>query len=238
MKRNYYFHNRQMAAQQIKALERLQAQAQQPKVDTGSLPDNLLDVLSPKEAIRIAYVPVIMTKAAYRFADRVTQTCISWRLPYAKQSRMIKQSKADWEQECDNSLSNEVMVKLEDQLNDFLAVAGWDVQCLWWVINQELKKRYPELEDEYPLLSDLFVCKSLLDYTRQKEDQFADLLKERTGVYPPHPVPWYIQDLRKALDGIYGRYTLDPTPMIKMAINVIDRKVENEIFTDVEVTND
>ena len=130
------------------------------------------------------------------------------------------------------------MKKLEDQLEDFLAGAGWDVQCLWFTVNQELKKRYPELNAEYDLLTPLYVCISLMDFTRQKESEYADLLEERTGIRPAFQEQKSVKKLRAALNEISGKYSLDATPMIKLAIAVINNRLQELVFNDVERVND
>ena len=195
-------------------------------------------VLTPQEAIRIAYYPIITGKAAFRHAFDLRQTCIDRRLPYARQSRIIKESYEEWNKYYTDIVDNDTMKKLEDQLEDFLAGAGWDVQCLWFTVNQELKKRYPELNAEYDLLTPLYVCISLMDFTRQKESEYADLLEERTGIRPAFPEQKSVKKLRAALNEISGKYSLDATPMIKLAIAVINNRLQELVFNDVERVND
>lgn len=195
-------------------------------------------VLTPQEAIRIAYYPIITGKAAFRHAFDLRQICIDRRLPYARQSRIIKESYEEWNKYYTDIVDNDTMKKLEDQLEDFLAGAGWDVQCLWFTVNQELKKRYPELNAEYDLLTPLYVCISLMDFTRQKESEYADLLEERTGIRPAFPEQKSVKKLRAALNEISGKYSLDATPMIKLAIGVINNRLQELVFNDVERVND
>ena len=200
--------------------------------------EDVMKVLTPQEAIRIAYYPIITGKAAFRHAFVLRQICIDRRLPYARQSRIIKESYEEWNKYYTDIVDKETMDKLEDQLEDFLACAGWDVQCLWFTVNQELKKRYPELNAEYDLLTPLYVCISLMDFTRQKESEYADLLEERTGIRPAFPEQKSVKKLRTALDEISGKYSLDATPMIKLAIAVINNRLQELVFNDVERVND
>lgn len=200
--------------------------------------EDVQKVLTPQESIRIAYYPIITGKAAFRHAFDLRQLCIDRRLPYARQSRMIKESFEEWNKYYTDIIDKETMDKLENQLEDFLAGAGWDVQYLWFTVNQELKKSYPELNAEYDVLTPLYVCISLMDFTRQKEKEYADLLEERTGIRPAFPEQKSIKKLRTALDEISGKYKLDATPMIKLAIAVINNRLQELVFNDVERIND
>lgn len=196
--------------------------------------EDVQKVLTPQESIRIAYYPIITGKAASRHAFDLRQICIDRRLPYARQSRIIKESYEEWNKYYTDIVDKETMDKLED----FLAGAGWDVQCLWFTVNQELKKSYPELNAEYDVLTPLYVCISLMDFTRQKEKEYADLLEERTGIRPAFPEQKSIKKLRAALNEISGKYSLDATPMIKLAIAVINNRLHELVFNDVERVND
>lgn len=202
------------------------------------VPDNLLDLISPQEALQMAYYPVIAVKAAFKFALDLCAKCASRRLPYNKQTREIKQTWIAWQNDWMSALDPSTMKKLDDQLEEFFALAGWDVQCLWFVINQELKLLYPQLDKEYDILTPLYVCTSLLDFARFKESQYADRLEELTGKRPHCPEAKEIKAVRTALAVIGGKYTLDPTPMIQRAIKVIDNRLAQTTFQNVTRNED
>lgn len=77
-----------------------------------------------------------------------------------------------------------------------------------------------------------------MDFTRQKESEYADLLEERTGIRPAFPEQKSVKKLRAALNEISGKYSLDATPMIKLAIAVINNRLQELVFNDVERVND
>lgn len=220
----------------MKAEQKLQLA--QPKDDGRNMVEDLQKAVDPMEAIRMAYLPIITYRAAFLFAQELCKVCVARRLPYKKQTRIIKECNRMFEDDWVGSIDQSTMGKLEAHLQDFLCVAGRDIQTLWWVINQELKRLYPSLNGEYDTLTPLYVCISLLDYTKSVRDNFNRILDERTGRLSYTSEEPYIKQIRKALAEIAQEYTLDVSPMIQMAVKVISNKVDLYVFDDVKVTED
>lgn len=199
----------------------------------GSFPkeiriEDMLDKFSVEEAVRIAYIPIILTKAAFQFADFIRRQCIEGRLPYQKESRIIRQSLHDYERETLGQVNTEVMETLEKQVGYFFEEAGDNVQTLWYVVNGELKKRYPELSG-YDLLTNVYVCVSLLDYVRRFESSADHIIRQRTGLPYASVQNRQSTDVRNACLSIADKYRVKRTEMIDLAIRVIALKVDGMV---------
>lgn len=199
----------------------------------GSFPreikmEDMLSKFSTEEAVKIAYIPIILTKAAFQFADFVRRQCVEGRLPYMKESRTIKQSIHDYERETLGQVKTEVMETLEMQVGYFFEEAGNNVQTLWYVVNSELKKRYPELED-YNLLTNVYVCVSILDYVRRFELSADHIIQQRTSMPYASVQNRQSADIYNACLSIADKYKVVNTEMIKLAMRVIAVRVDGMV---------
>lgn len=200
----------------------------------GSFPreikmDDMMKKFSLKEAIKIAYVPIILTKAAFQFADFIRRQCIENRLPYQKESRIIKQSLQDYERETLGQVNTEVMETLEKQVDYFFEEASSNVQTLWYVVNSELKKKYPELSS-YDLLTNIYVCISILDYVRKFESSADYIIRQRTSIPYASVQNKQSIDVRNACLTIADRYKVQKTNMINLAMRTIAIKIDKIVL--------
>lgn len=196
----------------------------------GSFPgeiriEDMLEQFSVEEAVRIAYIPIILTKAAFQFADFIRRQCVEQRLAYVKESRAIRQALHDYERETLGQVNAGVMDTLEKQVGHFFEEAGTNVQTLWYVVNSELKKRYPELSS-YDLLTNIYVCVSILDYVRRFESSADHIIRQRTGMPYASVQNCQSADIRNACLSIADRYKVERTDMINLAIRVIALKID------------
>lgn len=204
----------------------------------GSFPreitlQDMINKFPVEEAVRIAYIPIILTKAAFQFAEFIAKQCAEYRLPYKKETRLIKQSIYDYERETLGQVKIDVLETLENQVGHFFDEAGDNVQTLWYVINAELKKRYPKLEN-YDLLTNVYVCVSILEYVRCFEAAADHTIQERTSMPYVSIANRQSVDVRNACLSIADKYKIQQTEMIHLAIRVIANKVDSMVVSVVE----
>ena len=190
----------------------------------------MLDKFSVEEAIKIAYIPIILSKAAFRFARMAVDECVSRKLPYRKQVRQIRDSIDGYEREAFETVKPEVLEALTRQVEGFFYAAGHDVQTLWFVINSELKKRYPDLGD-YVLLTHSYVVISILDYIREFEIESDRVIRGRLPMHYVSVRNRHLKGLRDACMAIADVHKLDNTDMLRLAMRCIAVKVDGMVVT-------
>lgn len=200
-----------------------------PPLATKELDINdLFQAFTVEEALKIAYIPIVLTKSAFEYADFARQICVAKRLPNAKESRIIKEAFAEYERGIMNELREEVKEGLENKMEYFFDEADREIQTLWYSISGELKKEYPEL-DNYDLLTNIYTAVAILDYVRKFECSAAIEIMRRTGTGYACMENKYSIRVRNALLKIAGKYTMKNTDMLKLAIRVLAIKVDGMI---------
>lgn len=184
-------------------------------------------VFTLEESLRMAYVPILLTKTAFRFAEEVCRQCVAQHLPHKKETRIIRQAERDYiHSTLGTTISRSTLEILEQKTDLLFTKAGNDVQTLWFVVNQELKKQHPTLDEEYPFLTDLFCAVSLLHYVRSYESACDIMVKQRTGLQRTTFTVQEPIDIYNALLSIAGRYTICHTSMIHLSVRIISMKVD------------
>ena len=190
--------------------------------------NGLLQAFTVEEALKIAYIPIILTKSAFEYADFARQICVAKRLPHAKESRVIKEASAEYDREILYELREEAKEGLEAKMDYFFDEAEKEIQTLWYSINGELKKEYPELAN-YDLLTNIYTAVAILDYVRKFERAAAVEIMRRTGTGYACTDNKHSIQVRNALLSIAGKYTMKNTGMLKLAIRVLAIKVDGMI---------
>ena len=165
----------------------------------------MLSKFTPEEALKIAYLPIVLTQAAFRFATAVANECAQRQLDYKKPVREIRAHTKEY-------IRN---------------IIGGDKVDL---INSELKKEYPHLK-EYNLLTNIYICQALCTYVREKEMHYDQLIRMRLSAPYHSTVNKDALAVCKALQEIAGNYKISiHTRIINTAVKVIGIKIDNMHF--------
>lgn len=162
----------------------------------------MLSKFTPEEALKIAYLPIVLTQAAFRFATAVADECAQRQLDYKKPVREIRTHTKEYIRNIIGGDKADLINSLENQVCAFLGKAGNDVQTLYFCINSELKKEYPHLT-EYNLLTNIYICQALCTYVRAKEmhyDSLSECVCPLLTRAPSIRMPWlYARHSRRSL---------------------------------------
>lgn len=185
---------------------------------------------TPEEALKIAYLPIVLTQAAFRFATAVANECAQRQLDYKKPVREIRAHTKEYIRNIIGGDKADLINSLESQVCAFLGKAGNDVQTLYFCINTELKKEYPYLK-EYNLLTNIYICQALCTYVREKEMHYDQLIRMRLSAPYHSTVNKDALAVCKALQEIAGNYKISiHTRIINTAVKVIGIKIDNMNF--------
>lgn len=190
----------------------------------------MLSKFTPEEALKIAYLPIVLTQAAFRFATAVANECAQRQLDYKKPVREIRAHTKEYIRNIIGGDKADLINSLESQVCAFLGKAGNDVQTLYFCINTELKKEYPYLK-EYNLLTNIYICQALCTYVREKEMHYDQIIRMRLSAPYHSTVNKDALAVCKALQEIAGNYKISiHTRIINTAVKVIGIKIDNMNF--------
>lgn len=190
----------------------------------------MLSKFTPEEALKIAYLPIVLTQAAFRFATAVANECAQRQLDYKKPVREIRAHTKEYIRNIIGGDKVDLINSLENQVCAFLGKAGNDVQTLYFCIYSELKKEYPHLK-EYNLLTNIYICQALCTYVREKEMYYDQLIRMRLSAPYHSTANKDALAVCKALQEIAGNYKISiHTRIINTAVKVIGIKIDNMNF--------
>lgn len=190
----------------------------------------MLSKFTPEEALKIAYLPIVLTQAAFRFATAVANECAQRQLDYKKPVREIRAHTKEYIRNIIGGDKVDLINSLENQVCAFLGKTGNDVQTLYFCISSELKKEYPHLK-EYNLLTNIYICQALCTYVREKEMHYDQLIRMRLSAPYHSTVNKDALAVCKALQEIAGNYKISiHTRIINTAVKVIGIKIDNMNF--------
>lgn len=190
----------------------------------------MLSKFTPEEALKIAYLPIVLTQAAFRFATAVANECAQRQLDYKKPVREIRAHTKEYIRNIIGGDKVDLINSLENQVCAFLGKAGNDVQTLYFCINTELKKEYPHIT-EHNLLTNIYICQALCTYVREKEMHYDQLIRMRLSAPYHSTVNKDALAVCKALQEIAGNYKISiHTRIINTAVKVIGIKIDNMNF--------
>lgn len=193
-----------------------------------------MHLLSFEESVKMAYIPVLLTKAAFRYAEMVATMCAQNRLPYVKEVREIRKAIGEYHSQSFGNISSKALLALENETEEFFDMASTDVQTLWFVVNQELKTRYPELDKEYDLLTYLCIGIAMLRYVRKFEIASDTMLSRRMGEHMCCAPNKYSLVVWKMLEKIADNHKVDGSDMINLSLRIIRKKADELLENRIE----
>lgn len=195
----------------------------------------MMERLTTEEQMRVSFVPLIITRLAWVYADKAMTCAARDRVSLLKKlCRELKQVRQDYEREIRSELDYSHVKKVEEQTYMCISEMGRDLQILYFSANQEFKRSIPECPyDElrtYAIISVLFV-NYLQSYNREIDKLLAVKLHDRNlaeSIVPP-----LIEKLRYIMNGfarIDNKFNFNDKN-VTLAMSVIRNRINSIEFS-------
>lgn len=191
-------------------------------------PSELLDKISVETATKIVYIPVIVSRAAFEYADFACRLCAENRLDFRKQTRTIKEQVAEYERKTVGLVGRDIQEFLEGSVDSFFEEAHDHIWKLQMSVQQEMKKQWPELTD-YSLLLNLYMCVILIDFVRRFEQASSKVIQKATMNPYVAIENENLLHIRKACIEIAGKYKLPNTDMIRLGVKILAMNIDKMV---------
>lgn len=96
----------------------------------------LLDKLPIETATKIVYIPVIISRAAFEYADFVCRLCAEKRLDFKKQTRIIKEQVVEYEWKTVGLIGKDIQKFLDESVDSFLKKPTIILESFKWQSNR------------------------------------------------------------------------------------------------------
>lgn len=138
----------------------------------------LYNSLTPAEAARMIYIPLLLTKISFIYIYDIIDYCVDNRLKFNKEVREIKTLVAEYDYKTLKDIHQESRDKVDVYSNDFFINSSTPDTFYFSVVN-ELKKNFPSLNG-YHLPTLLIESIALINYIEKVEQASDAMLRERT----------------------------------------------------------
>lgn len=188
----------------------------------------LLDKLPIETATKIVYIPIIISRAAFEYADFVCRLCAEKRLDFNKQTRIIKEQVVEYERKTVGLIGKDIQKFLDESVDSFFEEAHDHIGKLQMAVQQEMKKQWPELT-EYSLLLNLYMCIILIDFVRKFERASSKVIQNATQNPYVAIENENLLHIRKACIDIAGKYKLPNTDMIRLGVKILAMNIDKMV---------
>ena len=182
----------------------------------------LQEKFTPSEAERIAYIPIVMERLCFEYAERFCRLAAQHKQPIVRQCRTIRDNIRAFEAKNRKFISSSTIDKLDRITADFFCNTEFDTQRLYWAINLQLKKKYACLTNvQYLLLSEA-ICSIVLGHYvfRFKKTSDAEMAK-RLGMSGLDTIDREFRNVLSVLFDYCGDYNLRGDAMVSTGLRII-----------------
>lgn len=197
-------------------------------IGTSLSPSDLLDNIPVETVTKIVYIPIIVSRAAFEYADFVCRLCAEKRLDFKRQTRIIKEQIAEYERKTIGLVGHDIQEFLDGSVDSFFDEAHNHIEKLQMAVQQEMKKQWPELTD-YNLLLNLYMCVILIDFVRMFERASSKVIQQATQNPYVAIENDNLLDVRKACMDMAGKYRLPDTDMIRLGVKILAMNIDKMV---------
>lgn len=189
----------------------------------------MLETFTWEENMMIAFVPLIISHIAWVYADKVLKCCAELRISETiKLSRAVKKVHQEYIESLKKDLDPLHIERIEKQSERFYKEYQNDFVILWYCINFEYKRRYPNdrltamRTDAY---FSILMCRFLVEHNKRMDK----LIESKMGFAQSIKNP-YMDKLETCMDAYCGENTIKNTPNINACMRVFQKNLDDIEF--------
>lgn len=142
---------------------------------------NMLETFTFRENMDIAFVPLIITEVAWHYALKVVKYAADNRIDEVKKlSRTVRTLREEYISTCRKDLNNKHIEEMENAAENFVSLCSKDLMLLFFSLNNELKKRWPD----YAFLdmrTDACIAIIMLQLLKEHNRRMDELMARKLG---------------------------------------------------------
>ena len=189
----------------------------------------MLDLFSWKENMMIAFVPLIISHIAWVYADKVLKCCAELRISETiKLSRAVKKVRQEYIESLKKDLDPRHIERINKQTERFCEEYQNDFVILWYCINSEHKRRYPD-DRLTAMRTDAYFSTLMCRYFVEHNKRMDKLIESKMGFAQSIKNP-YMDKLETCMDAYCGENTIKNTPNIDACMRVFQKNLDDIEF--------
>lgn len=177
-----------------------------------------------EENLLIAYAPLVITELSWRFAFKTVELAAHYRISELKKlSRTVKMMFEKQRGQYLKDLKPLHIKQIETQTDRFMQLSSSDLTILYFSINNELKKKFPDLS-YLDLRTEACRAMVMLKFHKEHQRKMDALIKERMGYVNHYATP--IHDaLYDAMDAYADPATVDFSGHVATSMKILQKNI-------------
>ena len=196
----------------------------------------MLDTFTWDENMMIAFVPLIISKIAWVYAEQVAKYCADKRIQAVKKlTRTLKDVRQRYIDDLRQDLDAEHINSVETQALQFYDECAYDFKVLWLQVNQAIKREYPEIDHE-EMRTDAVCGLTMVDFLVRHNRDMDKIIAKKMGASNSiiHPK---MKALRSLLDAFLPTgFKLQDTRQIDLCVRILAKRIREIKFQVVDNT--
>lgn len=189
----------------------------------------MLDLFSWKENMMIAFVPLIISHIAWVYADKVLKCCAELRISETiKLSRAVKKVHQEYIESLKKDLDPRHIERINKQTERFCEEYQNDFVILWYCINSEHKRRYPD-DRLTAIRTDAYFSILMCRYFVEHNKRMDKLIESKMGFAQSIKNP-YMDKLETCMDAYCGEHTIQNTDNINACLRILEKNIKSINF--------
>lgn len=134
-----------------------------------------------EEHMMIAFVPTIIAELAWIYAEKTLKYAADNRISETKKlCRAVKEVRAEYLDFMAKDLDRAHITHIQTQTNKFMEECSRDFTILWFTVNQELKKKFPDL-CHIDMRTDAFISEIFCRCHYEHNKRMSDVIRKKLG---------------------------------------------------------
>lgn len=207
--------------------------------------DDLMSMFNEKEALRIAYIPIILTQTGFLYAEYVVSLCKAYKLPFRNQTSIISKAINEYRSNYIKPNRDYTIEKLESMFDEFMEIVDDDINILQYTAKNSMLNKYnmPNKKVENMVMN-ACCCMAILKYVIELERKTDSLILERINrkrdrfkgesiFNVMHDNP-FIESTINSCNSIISHYGIKYLDFAKTCVKVLSNRIDKIIDTMIE----
>ncbi len=179
-----------------------------------------------EERLRMAYIPVVVAESIWEYIGKVLDYCAANRIREVRDlSRKVKDLRGSYYAYLRGSIDSDHLNKARECAENFQATFVGDMAIMWFTINNELKKNYPNIaydEMRTDALCAILLVRLLKSFSRDTDAE----IQKRLGTEIASTLNPKLRYLDEIMDAYVGDYEINRTELIQRCEIILRRAME------------
>lgn len=191
--------------------------------------EKMLKTFTFEENMMIAFVPLIISHIAWRYAEKAMNYCRDRRIDeFKKPSREIHKLREEYLSDLSKDLDRKHLEEIFNETDRFLEEVSRDFTILYFSVNGEIKKLYPNIgHDE--MRSNAYISVAMIQFLKAHNRRMDELIAEKMqrSASIENPI---MRKLASYMTLYSGNIKLDNSQHLKACVNILQKNINKIQF--------